>query len=150
LQETPEQQQAPGAAPRTTQTFGGLVRVPLNQTVTLLSTNGLVFKGHCTPSATEGFTVAEISVAVDEVGCWYSSLGLIGGDVTSISPTDGDVTVLSYDGGCDTGSPFYAGGVSFSIMKPTSNLSANGVMSCGVGLISSDPTIAVFSGLVVL
>jgi hypothetical protein len=149
VQETPEQA-APGAAPRATLTFGNLVRVPLNQTVTLLTTNGLTFKGHCTPSDTTDMTVASISVAVDEAGCWYSSLGLIGGDVTEISPADGDVTVLSYDGGCDTGSPFYAGGVSFSIMKPTSNISANGVMSCGVGLVPSDPTIAVFSGLVIL
>jgi hypothetical protein len=91
-----------------------------------------------------------VSVAVDEDGCWYSSLGLIGGDVTQINVADGDMTVLTYDGGCDTGSPFYAGGVSFSIMKPTSNISANGVMSCGVGLIPTDATIAVFSGLVIL
>jgi len=120
VQETPEQQKAPGANPRASLTFGNLVRVPLNQTVTLLTTNGLTFKGHCVVSPTNSsVSLAQVTLAVDEADCWYSSLGLVAGEVKTISPADGDVEVLAYDGGCDLGSPFYVGGTAFSIMKPT-------------------------------
>jgi len=96
------------------------VRVPLNQTVTLRTANGLTFKGHCVVSPTNSrMSLAQVTLAVDEADCWYSSLGLVAGEVKTISPADGDVEILAYDGGCDLGSPFYVGGTAFSIMKPT-------------------------------
>jgi hypothetical protein len=138
----------PEAPPRQTATFGGLVKVPLNQTVTLLVTNGLTFKAHCTPSPEDStLNMASISVAVDEDGCQYCSMNLYGGSIETINIADGDVTVLSYDAGCDQpGGPFFLGGVPFSLAKP-SGIAANGVMSCGVGVLGGD---SVFSGLVIL
>jgi hypothetical protein len=79
-----------GATPRATLTFGNLVTVPVNQTVTLLTTKGLTFKGHCTPSATDASApVAAISVAVNEDGCQYCSMNLYGGSIEQIDIAGG-------------------------------------------------------------
>lgn len=126
-------------------TFPGLVKVAVNQTVTLGTWQHITFKGKCTPS-TEDPTqnVASITVATDEDGTWYSSLNLVGGSVTEINTADGDVVVASYDAGCEEpGGPFYCGGIAFSLSKP-SGLAMNGVLSLGVGVLDGD---AVFSGM---
>jgi hypothetical protein len=136
------------APPQATVTFGGLIKVAVNQTQTLLTIQHITFKGKCAPSTTDpAQNVASITVATDEPGTWYSSLNLFGGNVTEINPADGDVTVFSYDAGCDDpGGPFYYGGTAFSISKP-SGVAINGVMSCGVAVLGGD---AVFSGMLLL
>lgn len=129
-------------------TFGGLIKVPVGTTTTLLVTNGITFKGTCAVSTTDSQQkMASITVASDEVGTWYSSLDLYSGDVTQIDPPDGGVVVFTYDAGCDQpGGPFLVGGIHFTICKP-SGIAINGVMSCGVGLLGGD---SVFSGMVIL
>ncbi|MPZ70894.1 MAG: hypothetical protein GEU71_15430 [Actinobacteria bacterium] len=127
-------------------TFGGVRQVPVGTTTTLLVLSGIAFKGTCAVSETDPTqNMASITVASNETGTWYSSLGLYTGDVTQIDPPDGGVVVYTYDAGCDTpGGPFLAGGIAFTIGKP-SGIAMNGVMSCGVGLLGAD---SVFSGVV--
>lgn len=129
-------------------TFGGLRKVPVGTTLTLLVFNGITFKATCAVSTTDPtMNTASITVASNEVGTWYSSLGIYTGDVTQIDPPDGGVVVYSYDAGCDApGGPFLAGGIAFTIGKP-SGIAMNGVMSCGVGLLGAD---SVFTGVVFL
>jgi hypothetical protein len=138
----------PGAPPKQTATFGGVIKVPVNTTTTLLVTNGITIKGTCAPSTTNpAMNMASITVASDEVGTWYSSLDLYTGDVTQIDPPDGGVVVFTYDAGCDEpGGAFLCGGIHFTINKP-SGIAINGVMSCGVGVLGGD---SVFSGMVIL
>jgi hypothetical protein len=126
-------------------TFQGLVKVAVNQTVTLGTWNNITFKGRCTPS-TEDSTqnVASLTVATEAPGTMYSSLNFIGGSVVEINPADGDVVVASYDAGCDEpGGPFYCGGIAFSLSKPN-GFAMNGVLSLGVGVLGGD---AVFSAM---
>jgi hypothetical protein len=90
--------------------------------------------------------MASIIVSSNEVGTWYSSLNIFGGDVTEVDPPEEGVAVFSYDAGCDApGGPFLFGGLSFTVNKP-SGLAINGVMSIGVGVLGAD---AVFSGMVI-
>lgn len=126
-------------------TFGGLIKVAVDQTVNLGTWSHLTFKGKCTPSTTDPTqNVASITVSTDEPGTWYSSLNMVGGSVTEINPADGDVVVASYDAGCDEpGGPFYCGGIAFSLSKPT-GFAMNGVLSVGVGVLGGG---AVFSGM---
>lgn len=60
-----------GAPPKQTATFGGMIKIPLGTTTTLLVTNGITFKGTCAQSTTNpAFNMASITVASDEVGTW--------------------------------------------------------------------------------
>lgn len=138
-----------GAPARQIATFGGMIRVAVNTTTTLLVTNGVTFQGTCAPS-TEDPTqnMASVIVSSDDPGTWYSSLDLYTGDITEVNPPSAGVAVYTYDAGCDQpGGPILIGGIHFSICKPTSAIAINGIMSVGVGVLGGD---SVFSGMVIL
>lgn len=139
--------EAPGAPVLGTQTFGGLVKANSGDTKILLINGGLTFKGKVVPSPEDpSQLMAEVTVASDEPGTQYCALSMLGGNVVEINPADGDVTVFSYDAGCnEPGGPFFQGGISFSLAKPSGLRAMNGIMACGVGVLGAD---AVFSGWV--
>jgi hypothetical protein len=138
----------PVAPVQGTQTFGGLVKVDVGQTKTLLSTGGLTFIGTCTVSTEDANAlVATVLVTTDENGTQYTCPSLLGGNMVAINVGD-QAPVLSYDAGCDQpGGPFFLGGIAFSLTKPSGSRAINGVMSCGVGVLGT--TGASFSGQVV-
>jgi hypothetical protein len=139
--------ESPGAPVLGTQTFGGLVKATSGDVKILLASGGLIIKGKVVASPEDpAQLMAEITVATDEAGTQYCAMSLFGGNIVEINPADGDVTVFSYDAGCDQpGGPFFQGGISFSLAKPSGLRAMNGIMGCGVGVLGAD---AVFTGQV--